>query len=166
MDITLFSNKFRVKKITEKDIEKVLDLCECNHVYYKYCPPKPSIASIVDDLNALPPNKEYKDKYYVGFFEDDKMIAVMDLIYQYPNCETAFIGFFMMDIQLQGKGVGTRIISDVLKYLKTLNLKKVRLGYVKGNNQAKSFWKKNKFLCTGVEDKQEKYTVIVMERVL
>lgn len=88
----------------------------------------------------------------------------MDLIYQYPNAETAFIGFFMMDVQLQGKGIGTNIISNVLKYLESINFKKVRLGYVKGNNQAKSFWDKNKFLFTGVEDKQEKYTVIVMEK--
>lgn len=72
----------------------------------------------------------------------------------------------MMDMQFQGKGIGSNIISDVLKYLKSIKYKKVRLGYVKENNQAKSFWAKNLFSPTGIEDKQEKYTIVLMEKIL
>lgn len=43
----------------------------------------------------------FKDKYYVGFYHKDKLVAVMDLIVKYPNDETAFIGFFMMAKKLQ-----------------------------------------------------------------
>ncbi len=166
MDISLLSNKYQVRTITKSDIERVLNICESNPIYYQYCPPKPSITSLINDLQCLPPNKEYKDKYYVGFYENDQIIALMDLINKYPDNGTTFIGFFMMAASCQGKGIGTSIISDVLKYLKSLNFKKVQLGYVKGNNQARSFWEKNSFLFTGVEKKQEKYTVIVMEKIL
>ena len=31
------------------------------------------------------------DKYYIGFFKRDKLIAVMDLIMDYPKKKTAFI---------------------------------------------------------------------------
>lgn len=166
MDITLLSSKYQVRKISENDIQTVLDICKNNNMYYQCFPPKPSDETIMDDLKALPPNKEYKDKYYVGFYDNDKLIAIMDLIYQYPNHETAFIGFFMMDVQLQGKGIGTSIISDLMKYLKSLNIKRVQLGYIKGNNQAQSFWNKNNFLFTGVENTREKYTIVVMEKIL
>ncbi len=165
MDINLLSNKYKIRKITEDDIKEVLNLCRNNHLYYQYCPPSPSTTSILNDLKTLPPNKEYKDKYYIGFYEGEKIIALMDLIYKYPNDETAFIGFFMVDSKLQGKGVGTSIIVDSLKYLESINFKKVRLGYVKGNNQAKSFWNKNQFLQTGIEKTQERYTIVIMERV-
>ena len=166
MNIDLLSSKYIVRKITENDIEIVLALCEKNPMYYQYCPPKPSVRSIMDDLKALPPNKEYIDKYYVGFFKNEKIVAVMDLIYEYPNDNTVFIGFFMMDSELQGTGIGTSIISYCLNYLQSIGFKKVRLGYVKENNQAKSFWVKNRFLPTGIEDKQELYTVVFMEKNL
>lgn len=49
--------------------------------------------SILDDMNALPPNKEICDKYYVGYYKGEELIAVMDFIMAYPDEKTAFIGF-------------------------------------------------------------------------
>ncbi len=166
MNIALLSEKYEVKKITETDIESVLNICNSNKMYYKFCPPNACRESIKSDLKALPPGKKHKDKYYIGFFENEKLIAVMDLISKYPNDETAYIGFFMMNSELQGMGIGTFIITDCLEYLKSIKFKKAQLGYVKNNNQAKSFWNKNKFLPTGIEKKQELYTVVVMEKLL
>ncbi len=42
---------------------------------------------------ALPLCKSMDDKYYIGYFENGCLIAVMDLIDGYPNAGTAFIGF-------------------------------------------------------------------------
>lgn len=43
---------------------------------------------------------EYADKYYIGYFEGEKLVAVMDLILNFPNKETAFIGFFYDEYSL------------------------------------------------------------------
>lgn len=59
----------------------------------------------------------------------------MNLIFGYPNADTAFIGFFMMNHSVQMKGVGTSIILEVCRYLKKTGFSYVRLGYVKGNQQ-------------------------------
>lgn len=166
MNIKLLSTQYEVMRILDKDIPDVLTLCEGNPIYYQYCPPAVSSKEIRSDMLALPPNKMYEDKYYIGFYQSKKLIAVMDLIARYPNDETAFIGFFMMCKELQGTGVGTNIISECLQYLKSIAYKKVRLGYVKDNLQSKSFWIKNAFKPTGVEDIQEHYTVIIMEKIL
>ena len=72
------------------------------------------------------------DKYYIGFFKRDKLIAVMDLIMNYPKKKTAFIGLFMMDVNYQNKGIGSRVIGEVLSYLKSENYEKIRLGGDKG----------------------------------
>lgn len=90
----------------------------------------------------MPPNKTYKDKYYIGFYNNDVLVAVMDLICKYPNDETAFIGFFMTNSKLQGTGIGTNIITECLQYLKLIGYKQVRLRYVKENSQPKAFWEK------------------------
>lgn len=166
MNINFLSNQYDVRKILDKDIPDVVNLCKDNPLYYKHCPPSVSIEQIKTDLMALPPNKAYKDKYYIGFYNNHVLVAVMDLICRYPNDETAFIGFFMTNNNLQGTGIGTNIITECLQYLKSIGYKQVRLGYAKDNPQPRAFWEKNNFKPTGVEDIQEYYTVVVMKKIL
>ena len=116
--------------------------------------------SILEDMDALPPGKPLNDKYYIGFFKRDKLIAVMDLIMDYPKKNTAFIGLFMMDVNYQNKGVGSKVIGEVLSYLKSANCENIRLGVDKGNPQSNSFWNKNGFVAVG----ENQY--IIMERII
>ena len=69
----------------------------------------------------------------------------MDLITAYRDDETAYIGFFMLNIKYQHKGIAYRIIKESIEYLKTEGYKKIRLGVDKGNPPSFSFWKKNSF---------------------
>lgn len=166
MEIEALSTRFKVKKITEEEIPAVLRLCRGNPLYYEYCPPAASAESIRADLAALPPRKTPEEKEYVGFYENGRLAAVMDLISRYPDEETAFIGFFMVDRAFQSAGVGSAIIAEALSALETMGFRKARLCYVKGNRQSKAFWEKNRFMPTGVEVPKEHYTVVVMERLL
>ena len=100
------------------------------------------------------------DKYYIGFFKRDKLIAVMDLIMNYPKKKTAFIGLFMMDVNYQNKGIGSKVIGEVLSYLKSENYENIRLGVDKGNPQSSYFWNKNGFVTVG----ENQY--IIMERII
>ena len=85
MDIKKLSTKYNVRKVEAADIGKVYALCLENPMYYQYCPPMVTIKSIQDDLAALPKGKTYQDKYYVGFWEDNTLVAVLDLILKYPD---------------------------------------------------------------------------------
>lgn len=69
----------------------------------------------------------------------------MDLISHYPDHESVFIGFFMMNVEKQKKGIATQIITELCEYLHEENYKYVQLAWVKGNPQAEHFWTKNKF---------------------
>jgi RimJ/RimL family protein N-acetyltransferase len=166
MNISLLSTKYKVRKIEEQDISIVYNLCIKNTLYYKFCPPMVTEQSIRDDMLALPKGKCHEDKLYIGFYDNGKLILVMDLILEYPNKETAYIGFFMMNVETQSKGSGTNIIFEVCVALKQAGFLYVTLGYVKGNPQCEAFWLKNKFTQTGVETKSDSYTIVVMERVL
>lgn len=166
MNIELLSSKFKVKYIEEQEIQEVYELCKGNPMYYKYCPPNVIVQGIKDDMVALPNGKKPEDKYYIGFYHDDNLVAVMDLISKYPNEETAFIGFFMMSKDHQGKGEGTSIITEVCRYLKEVGFSKARLAYVKGNYQSEMFWTKNHFRRTGIETETDSYVIVVMEKQL
>ena len=166
MDIQKLTAKYKVRKLNDSDIKAVYDVMQGNPLYFKHCPPMATHQSILDDMKALPPRTTYDDKYYIGFFCEDSLVAVMDLILHFPNRKTAFIGFFMMNKEFQGKGLGTEIIKECFETLKKEGYHYVRLGFAKGNPQSEAFWLKNGFERTGVEDVQEQYTVVVLQKEL
>lgn len=68
-------------------------LCSKNKLFYEFHQPFVTRESILDDRNALPPGKSKEDKAYIGLFDGDMLVAVMDLIYGYPTEEIVWIGF-------------------------------------------------------------------------
>ena len=166
MEIRFFSRKYTVRTLSEDDIPAVYDLCSQNPQYYRYCPPSVSEESIRQDMTALPPGKDPADKYYIGYFDDEHLIAVMDFIDGFPDAETAFIGFFMVDHSIQGQGIGTEIIRDLCEYLAECGFAAMRLGWVRGNPQSEHFWHKCGFYETGVESKTEDYTIRIAQKRL
>ena len=161
MKIKDLSKTFYVRKLDKDDIEMIYDLSYKNHIYYQYHPPFVTRESILDDMKALPPGKSYDDKYYIGFFENDSLVAIMDLILDYPTKGIAFIGLFMTNIQYQNKGIGSNIISEITMSLKSLGYRKIRLGVDKGNPQSYSFWSKNNFNVVS----EDKYILMELDIV-
>ena len=166
MDITSLSKQYKVRTLSERDIPDVLALCGKNSLYYRYCPPFVSEKSIAADMKALPPGKDASDKYYIGYYDGDRLTAIMDLIMAFPNDKTAFIGFFMMETDLQGRGLGSSIIGELCACLPRFGISAVRLGWAKGNPQSEHFWHKNGFAETGATYDTGGYTVVVAQREL
>ena len=160
LDIRNLSDEYTVRRLTPEDVPAIFVLSAGNTLFYEYHPPFVTHGSIAEDMNALPPGKTFEDKYFVGFYDGETLVAVMDLIAGYPQDNTAFIGFFMTDVSVQEKGVGSGIISECISCLKKCGFARIRLGVDKGNPQSFHFWSKNQFItdssCAG------KY--IVMER--
>lgn len=152
MNIDNLSKIYNVRKLNETDIDTIYDMCSKNSIFYKFHPPFVTTNSILEDMKSLPPGKTNDDLYYIGFFENDVLVAVMDLVLGYPDEETAYIGFFMMNIQYQSKGIGSKIINECKSCLKLSKYKKIRLGVDKGNMQSYSFWTKNKFVPISEHD--------------
>lgn len=160
------SNKYNVRRLDSSDVNTVLELCSKNTLYYQYCPPLITKEGVIQDMEVLPPGKTKSDKYYFGYFENDVLIAVLDLITGYPNESTAYIGLFMLDIKVQGQGIGTKIIEELCEYLKNTGFQRVELAWVKGNLQSEKFWIKNNFNDIGERSSNAAEHVIVAEREL
>ena len=97
MQPQFLSNTYKITTLTQSDIPTILSLCNANSQYYKYCPPVATEKTILSDMTALPNGKTISDKYYLGFWKDNGLLAIMDLILKYPDDKTAFIGFYMVD---------------------------------------------------------------------
>ena len=158
------SAEFDVEAITEEDISSVLHLCVGNPQYYEFCPPMVTRESLLSDMKALPRGQSPDDKYFVGYWEGDDLVAVMDLILHYPDAESAYIGFFMMDAARQGRGIGSALMDELSVRLKAKGFEYLRLAYAKGNAQSEAFWHKNGFVNDGPEVLMSRYTAVPMAR--
>ena len=166
MEISRLSQRYRVRRLTAADVDAIYALSRENPLFYQYCPPFVTKESILNDMAALPPRTPRDCKYYLGYFREEKLIAVLDLILGYPNAATAFIGLFMMAKSEQGQGAGSRIITDCAAFLREEHFHSIRLAYAKGNPQSRAFWKKNQFTETGIVSQEATYTAVIMQRVL
>lgn len=166
MKIESLSTRYAVRALGINDAPEVLRLYLGNPMYFAHMHSEPSLESVAHDLTALPPGKMAEDKHYLGFYEKDMLVAVMDLIEGFPNAQTAFIGLFMVNSACQGKGIGGAIISEGLHALANMGFAYCRLGYVESNPQSKAFWEKCGFVPTGVRSEQEGYAVVMMQKDL
>jgi RimJ/RimL family protein N-acetyltransferase len=146
IDIEQLSLTYHARKLKENDIQSIYHLYQGNPLYFQYCPPEVSEEMVRDDMHALPKGKTEKDKYFVGYYEQNKLIAVMDLIADYPGMGTAFIGFFMLAEDRQGNGTGSALVNELCTYLKKSGAVRIQLAWVKRNPQAEHFWLKNGFV--------------------
>ncbi|HFI0253768.1 TPA: GNAT family N-acetyltransferase [Streptococcus suis] len=165
MKISPFSNHYQVRKLTEADLEQVLALYQTNPLYFEHFPPLPSLESLANDLVDCPPGKELSDKYFLGFWDKERLVAILDLIDGYPTEDTCYIGLFMVDAHFSGQGLGTSIIAELLPQLAT-RFKKVRLGYVESNPQSSHFWSKVGFCPTGEVKELAGKTIVIAEFAL
>lgn len=154
------------RKLSEKDVPEIYELCKGNAFYYEFFPPVATEESINKDLTALPPGKGLEDKFYLGFYQGDLLIAVLDFIVGYPKEEVGWIGFFMTNVSVQGQGIGSKLIDGLCEFLKDSGLRRLSLAWVKGNPQSEHFWHKNGFLETGKEQESEGHTVVIASKEL
>lgn len=165
MKSSQFSTQYQVQQLTEADLEQVLALYQTNPLYFEHFPPLPSLESLANDLVDCPPGKELSDKFFLGFWDKNDLIAVLDLIAGYPTADTAYLGLFMVDANRSGQGLGSRIMAELLSQL-TPNFKKVRLGYVETNPQSSRFWTKVGFYPTGEVKELAGKTIVLAEYAL
>ena len=161
-----FSQKYAVRPLTAGDVDKILALCAENEQFYRYHPPLATRESVLEDMTALPPGKCTADKHYLGFFDGETLVAVLDLILDYPQEGTAYLGFFMTKKAVQGRGIGSALIGELLNELRKADCKKARLAVDRGNPQSKAFWEKNGFALIGEEFPHGDSAYLPMERAL
>lgn len=160
-------SKFRVQLLKYKNVDEIYNLQSSQPLFFQKMFEKLTKKQIKSDLRATPPNKSFDDKFFLGFYNKDNLVAILDIVLRYPDDFTAFIGLFMVDAKYCGKGIGTNIYFEIEKVIQLLCFEKVRLGYVETNQQSKNFWlKKCGFVDIKEKKKLENYTIQICEKKL
>ncbi len=152
---------YEIRFIEEKDFDDLYHLEKNNVNYFKYTNEEPNYDSIISEVYELPPNITMDNKYFVGFYKDNKLIAVMDLIDGYPNKQTYWIGLFILDVEYQHIGIGTYLIKTFIEY----SDKNIQLGCLSNNKEGFAFWSKMGFKeIRRAYNKEKNWEIIVMEK--
>lgn len=164
LDIKSFSSEYDVRKINADDITDVYRLCKSNKHFYRYLgrvATKESLTEVISNVSSAEDGK-----FFVGFYDNDKLIAIVDLIVGYPDKDGAFIGWYVVDAQLQRNGIGSQIFADIRATLNSIGISKISLGCVKENENAMAFWQGLDFKQTQDEKRIGKHTVVTCERCI
>ncbi len=165
IDISKLSRRYDIRRLDDADTDLILSLYRDNTQFFRHCEEKPTREQVYSDMHNTPPDTGLPDKYFIGFFQEDTLIAVMDLIDGYPGPDIAFIGLFMMNRGFQGQQLGTAIILETEAYLKAAGKTAIRLCINKGNPQSTHFWKKNGFIIIK-ETARNGWPILIAEKPL
>ena len=96
IDVTDLSKSYNIKKLTINDIDTIYDFYKNNNRYFSYLDTTPSKQSVIEDMNETPNGISIDNKYFIGYYKENNLIAIIDLIDGYPNPNEAYIGLFML----------------------------------------------------------------------
>ena len=94
IDITMLSRIYFIRRLNESFVDDIYELCKGNPQFYQYSEAPLRKEQILSDLYLTPPGIGLEDKYFLGFYKNDVLVAVMDLVDGYPEKDICFIGFF------------------------------------------------------------------------
>tara|TARA_X000000368_G_scaffold159202_1_gene125421 strand:+ start:12 stop:467 length:456 start_codon:yes stop_codon:yes gene_type:complete len=147
------------REITEKNLKSIIDLNVKEDQKDQVAPNSVSIAQ----------GHYSKSAWFKGIFNDDLPVGfvMLDLIEEEDKC---FLWRFMIDCKYQGKGFGKIALTQVIDYVRSLNLyTDIKTSYVPAENGAGGFYKNFGFIESeeitkefGIEDSDEigmKYTL-------
>ena len=154
------------RPLTEGDLPELLEFCRANEEYYSYIKCTPDLESMRQQLVALPQETTMEQKYFMGLWEAGRLMAILDLILDWPQIGTAYIGWFMVARALQRNGVGKHLIEGITDGLTERDYKRVRIGCVKDNLPGMMFWQACGFAPTGGIADSGAYKVILLEKAL
>ena len=164
LNIRVLGIGYDVRRLTEADISDVFALAKGNRKFYRALGIRPSRARLTEIISDVPHGAAPNDKYFIGFYDQDNLVAVLDLITGYPQTNEAFIGWFMVDADLQHQGVGSQIFADVRAAMQAQGYNRLEVACPEASEPGMAFWASQGFKPTGQRDDSGDYPVVYFVR--
>jgi ribosomal protein S18 acetylase RimI-like enzyme len=129
------------RKITIEDKDEVMHLFrECKDFFVLTEGTKP------DECDGffydLPPEKTIKEKYLYGVFDNNSLIAAIDIVSNYPEEGEWIIGLLLIHPNTRGMGLGKELHNLIKRITINEGAEKLRIGVMEQNTDALTFWNK------------------------
>ena len=132
---------FKIRLLTLQDQEELFKLEQSNPEYHGYFSAEPLTADEVQhDLTARPDNVATEQKQVFGFYLANRLVAVLDVLNQYPQEQFLFIGLLMVNQAYQRKTIGKVIVTGLMQAALRSNVVCIQLTRVTSDTGVKNFW--------------------------
>lgn len=133
-------NKFTLKTVTEDLLERVLKIYDTNQDYFKISMNgKPSMKSVIEDKNEVPPGLNLKNKNYRLISLNGRDIGIIDYVMNYPDEDSIYIGLFMINGNFHRNGYGREFIEEFITNMRNEGYHRIRLGVLNENRNGFEF---------------------------
>ncbi len=134
---------FKIKLLTLNDQEALLQLEQSNPEYHRYFSADPlTIEEVQRDLTAHPESLAAEQKQVFGFYLANHLVAVLDVLNQYPQEQFVFIGLLMVNRTYQRKTIGKVIMTGFMQAALQSNVVALQLTRVSSDTASQTFWKR------------------------
>lgn len=134
---------FEIRLLTLADQEALLKLEQSNPRYHQYFSPEPlTMTEVQHDLTAYPDELAAAQKQVFGFYLAHRLVAVLDVLNQYPQEQFLFVGLLMVNKAYQRKSVGRVIVTGLMQAALQANITAIQLTRVTADEGVARFWQK------------------------
>jgi GNAT superfamily N-acetyltransferase len=163
---------YRVAYLQTSDLAPLQDLLERCEDYFKLVSGKPPDPSGAENLlSDCPPGKDLESKFVLGvWLASGKLIAVLDVLQDYPGKGDWWLGLLLIDPHFRGQGLGRSLYIACDNWAAKNGANALLLGVLEANPGAFRFWKNLGFETlerrSPVQFSGREHIVIVMKRSL
>lgn len=130
----------KVKTLKDSDLEELQTFLSLFQDFFLLC--EGEVGSAEGILKSCPPSKDpLKDKFVLGFYENDQLMGLLDLIQNYPENAVLSIGYLLVHPACRSQKKGQTIIENLVISTRKQGVRKLRCVVQKQNPRALKFWK-------------------------
>ncbi len=109
---------YQVRRLTEEDGGEIFALQRRHSGYHAlFLNHEVEKSDVMSDLTSIPEGVLPEDKFYLGMYDAENLVAIADVVLNFPTSRTAWLGLVMVDYDAVGQGVGGKVIEALKKAL-------------------------------------------------
>ena len=131
-----------IRRLSESDLASLQQLrIDCTDFHVLTKGEAPSSNGAAELISGCPPGKRPEDKEHFGLFTGEtQMVGVIDLLMDFPEPSTWYMGLMMLHPQWRGQGLGRDLLAWIEGYLSSKKVQHLCLGVLDVNPRGKKFW--------------------------
>lgn len=140
-----------VEKLSEENFKDYIGIFESNEKYWQETQGRPANEQdCIDTINFCPVDFDKSKVCCLGIRKAGNPVAALSLLEDYPEQGTAYIGLLLVDGSVQRSGIGTGIVTAIIKASYD-RFDSIRLSVAPNNTSALRFWQEQGFTVDEIE---------------
>lgn len=137
---------FEVRQLSHQDEDQIYALQQKQRAFFNLIlDHKLTKREAVADLDEVASEAAAAQKYYLGLFQANQLVATLDLTIDYPLPQLVWLGQYFVDDDVITNDQRAEILTTTLDTLKSLDAVQVQLLVLKADQASQDFYAAQKF---------------------